>query len=192
MKDKILAYLQTKTIARNIKEYEILDSTQEMAKTMIKKVPNGTMILAKEQKNGIGTHQRKWYTNKKDNITFTLILYPNCKVSELEGITIKIAKCIKEVLKENYNIEVEIKEPNDIMLNNRKLAGILTQTSTIEERVQYLLIGIGLNVNQTEFVKEIENVATSLKKEYRREFEKEKIIAEICNKLEKCLIGEST
>lgn len=187
MTRSIQKYLQTKIIARNIKEYEILDSTQEMAKTMIGKEPHGTMILTKQQTNGIGTHQRKWYTNPNDNITFTLILYPNCKISELEGITIQIAECIKKALKELYNIEVKIKEPNDIMLNNKKLAGILTQTSTIEEQVQYLLIGIGLNVNQTEFINEIEEIATSLKKEYQTEFEKEKIIAEICNKIEENL-----
>ena len=184
MKQKIEEYLETKQLARDIIEYDILDSTQIMARNMVNKVQNGTMILADNQINGIGTHDRKWYSEENSNITFTLILYPNCKITELEGLTIKIAECIVEVLKKSYNIEANIKEPNDVIVNGKKIAGILTKTSTIEENVQYLLIGIGLNVNQEQFPKELESVATSLKKEYNKKFEREKIIAEICNKIE--------
>ena len=191
MKEKIQKYLKTKEVARNIKEYEVLDSTQKMARKMVKIQPNGTMILANHQTQGIGTHDRKWYSSKDANITFTLILYPECNILTLGEVTVEIAKCIQRVLSEKYGISVEIKEPNDIILNGKKLAGILTQTTTVEGTVQYLLIGIGLNVNQEEFPKEIENMATSLKREYQKEFEREKIIAEICNELEKCLIKEN-
>lgn len=187
MKEKIESYLTTKEVARKIKEYETLDSTQKKAKELVGIEPNGTMILANYQTNGMGTHDRTWYSPKGENITFTLMLYPNCKIEKLEGLTIQIAKCIKECLKECYDIDVEIKEPNDIMLHGKKLAGILTQTSTIDREVQYLLIGIGLNVNQEDFPEELIDIATSLKKEYQKEFEREKIIAEICSRLEKSL-----
>lgn len=187
MKREIERFLTTQYIARNIEEYDTLESTQVKAKELVGMVPNGTMILANYQTKGIGTHDRTWCSTENANITFTLILYPNCNIEKLEGITIRIAECIKKTLKELYDIEVKIKKPNDIILNGKKLAGILTQTSTIEEKVQYLLIGIGLNVNQEIFSDELEEIATSLKKEYRKEFHREEIISCLCDNLERIL-----
>lgn len=112
----------------------------------------------------------------------TIIKHPKCKISELEGLTIKIAEDIKEVIKEMYGYELQIKIPNDLMLNNKKICGILTEVHTQGEKIEYLLISIGFNVNETEFG-EFNDIATSLKKEYQKEFDKEKIITNIINKI---------
>ena len=77
-----------------------------------------------------------------------------------------------------------IKEPNDLFLNNKKICGILTEINTIGEKINYLLISFGFNVNEDEFSEETNNIATSLKKEYNKEFEREKIISCIIEKLE--------
>ena len=90
-----------------------------------------------------------------------------------------------EILKEKYQIITNIKEPNDIILNEKKLCGILTETKVINEKIKALVIGIGINTNQTEFVKEIENIATSIKKETGKVIKTEEFIETFCNKFEK-------
>ena len=171
---------------KNIIYYEAIDSTQKMAKELIKDgIPDDTLIIADNQTDGIGTHGRAWYTDEKSNILMTLILYPNCSVDKLEKITIDIANCIVRTIKEMYDVDLHIKEPNDIILYNKKLGGILTETKTYKDNVKTLLIGIGLNINQDTFPDEIKNIATSLKMGFNRDFNREEIIINILNKIEK-------
>ena len=183
-----LEKLGTKYLARNILCYENLESTQVLAKELAQKnVPNGSIIIAKNQTNGQGTHGRKWLTSSNKNATFTLILYPNCNINKLENLSIAIAQSIQNAVKKEYGIELAIKEPNDLMYNNKKLAGILTEISTREEFVEKLYIGIGFNVNQTEFEGELKNKAISLKMITGKEEKIEDVISVICNELEEIL-----
>ena len=135
-----------------------------------------------------GTHNRKWYTDEKDNIAFSFYIETNCNIEKLDGITVEIAKTILEVFKNLYNIDLEIKEPNDIVCNDRKIAGILTQSKSIENTLKYLVIGIGINTNQQKFNEEISNIATSIKNEFNIEIDNEKIISEFCNLFENKII----
>ena len=91
---------------------------------------------------------------------------------------------MKNVIKKLYNINLKIKKPNDLMLNNKKICGILTEISTIGEKINYMLISLGFNVNEEKFPEEIENIATSLKKEYNKEFKREDIIITFIEDLE--------
>lgn len=185
MVKKIKKNLKTKILGKNIKYFQEINSTQLVAKQMAdSKVENGTIILAENQYDGVGTHDRKWYSEAEKNILFTLILYPKCKINELSTITVDIAKCLINTVEKLYNYKLDIKNPNDIMYNSKKIGGILTQIITNGEKIKYLLIGIGMNVNQDEFPKEIENIASSLKKEFGIEFSREEIIAEFCNTFE--------
>ncbi len=179
----------TKVLGKEIVYYDVLDSTQKEAKRKIRTndITNGTIIITNYQTEGIGTKGRSWYTNSNDNITLTIVLYPNCNISKLDGLTIKIAQAIKNAIKKLYGILLEIKAPNDLLLNGKKISGILTQSSTYKGNVKYLLIGIGFNVNQTKFEKEIKSLATSLKKEYGKEYNKEDIIIELIQELEKII-----
>ena len=135
-----------------------------------------------------GTHNRKWYTDEKDNIAFSFYIETNCNIEKLDGITVEIAKTILEVFKNLYNIVLEIKEPNDIVCNGRKIAGILTQSKSIENTLKYLVIGIGINTNQKKFNEEISNIATSIKNEFNIEIDNEKVISEFCNLFENKII----
>ena len=135
-----------------------------------------------------GTHNRKWYTDEKDNIAFSFYIETNCNIEKLDGITVEIAKTILEVFKNLYNIALEIKEPNDIVCNGRKIAGILTQSKSIENTLKYLVIGIGINTNQQKFNEEISNIATSIKNEFNIEIDNEKVISEFCNLFENKII----
>ena len=112
----------------------------------------------------------------------TIILKPKCSVKQLNGLTIKLAQTIQRVIKEMYNYELTI---NDLLLNNKKICGILTEVNSIGEKINYLLISIGFNVNEEYFTKETKEIATSLKMEYNKEFEREKIIISVIENLEK-------
>ena len=178
----------TKYLGKNILYFDELESTQDLAKQLVKEnVKNGTVILTDYQTKGKGTNDRKWYSSKGKNIMMTIIIYPHFSVKQLDGLTVEIAKQIQIAIQELYEIPLTIKEPNDLLLNNQKIAGILTQSATYENSVTHILIGIGFNVNEEFFSEEVKDIATSLKKEYHQEFSREEIISKILEKLEKIL-----
>ena len=169
----------------NIINLKKVDSTQLEAKRMIENdsASNGTIIVAKNQTAGIGTHGRKWISKKNESITFSIILTPNCNLSKLENFTLDIAKCITDIIFEKYNIKLEIKEPNDIVYNGKKLGGILTESKVLELNVKYVIIGIGLNTNQLKFDDEIRDIATSIKKEFGINIDNSDLIYDISTKI---------
>lgn len=178
----------TKYLGKQMQYYKELGSTQDKAKELVNlNVANGTIVITENQTKGKGTKGRTWYSSMGKNITMTIIIYPNCIIDKLDGITLRIAEIMQNVILKLYNIKLEIKLPNDLMLYNKKIAGILTETKILKNEVQQLLIGIGFNVNETEFSKETINIATSLKKEYNKEFSIEDIIISFIEELEKVL-----
>ena len=176
---------KTRKIGKNVEYYKEIASTHLYAKQIAENKKNdGKIIIAEIQTSGIGTKGRKWYTGEGKNIAMTIILQPNCKINELDGLTVKIAKVVQNVIKELYEYSLEIKEPNDLFLNGKKICGILTEVNTIGEKINYLLISLGFNVNENQFSEETSAIATSLKKEYNKEFDREKIISCIIERLE--------
>lgn len=134
---------KTNKIGKKIEYYQTINSTHLYAKRIANKSKNdGMIILAEQQTEGIGTKGRSWFTGNEKNIATTIILYPKCKISEIGNLTINIATKIKEAIKELYNYNLEIKEPNDLLLNNKKACGILTEIHTQAEQIRYLLISL--------------------------------------------------
>lgn len=175
----------TKYLGKNVEYYDTINSTHIRAKDIAsEKNENGKIILAEVQTSGIGTKGRSWYTGKEKNIAMSIILHPNCNIEELEGLTIKIAETMQRTIYNLYKYNLKIKEPNDLMLNNKKISGILTEISTIGEKINYLIISIGFNVNEDTFSSETKDIATSLKREYNKSFIREEIIVNFIEELE--------
>ena len=184
-----LKNLKTKFLGKNNLYYEKIDSTQsEIWRLTKKNIANGTLVMAGIQTNGLGTHGRKWYTDMENNIAFSFYLEVNCNIKQIEGITIEIAETLVDIIKEKYNIKLEIKFPNDLMFNNKKIGGILTESKIIGEEVRFLIIGIGINTCQKEFNDEIKDIASSIKEEFNVEIDAEDIIAEFCNCFEEKIL----
>ena len=139
-----LENLTTKFLGRNIIYYPEIDSTQLEVWRQAEKgtIQTGTIIMADKQTKGKGTHGRKWYTEEANNIAFTFFIEANCNVRKLEGITVMIAKILVQVFQELYRIDLEIKFPNDLVYQRKKIGGILTETKLVGETVKYLVIGI--------------------------------------------------
>lgn len=176
----------TKYVGKKIEYFEQIESTHLYAKTIAQQEEsNGLLILADRQTGGIGTKGRKWYTGKGKNIAITIILKPNVLLKKLEGLTVKVAQWMQAIIRELYGYELQIKEPNDLYLANKKIGGILIEVNTIGEKINYLLISMGFNVNENEFPEEVRNIATSLKREYHKDFLREEIIVQLIEKIEK-------
>lgn len=164
--------------------FDEIPSTQIYAKENINSIEDGTVILANHQTNGIGTKKRKWYSEENSNLTFTIVLKPNKNIKEFEYLTLKLAEKIIHVIRNKYDIRADIKIPNDVIINDKKVSGILTETAVKGEIVKALYIGIGLNVNQKIFSKEIENIATSLLKETNKKIDIEEIFVELIKEID--------
>ena len=186
----VLPKLNTKWLGKETIYYKEIDSTQKEIWRRIenKNIDNGTLILADIQTDGIGTHGRKWYTSQKENIAFSFVIYPNIQIQKVENLTVEIAETLLEVFQKIYSIQLAIKNPNDIIINNKKVGGILAETKLRGEQIECLVIGIGINTNQQKFTKEIENIATSIKNEFHIKVDNLEVITEFCNLFEQNMI----
>ena len=117
------------------------------------KLPEGTLILTEDQTRGRGQMGNKWLTEKGKNLTFSIVLYPsflrpNQHFYLTQFVSIAIQEVIQELLPDKG---IKIKWPNDLYVENRKLAGILIENILSGHRIQSSILGIGLNVNQVQF-----------------------------------------
>lgn len=154
-------------IGKVLKEYDILDSTNLECERLLKekKWPEGTVIIAKEQFAGRGQRGNTWESKPFSNLTVSYILYPKLQFPQEQFLLIQMVSLgIKDFLSHLTLKNVTIKWPNDIMVNDKKIAGILIQNSISRNQFNYSIVGIGLNVNQTVFPDNIGN-PTSLENE---------------------------
>ncbi len=188
MEYNIIQKANTRYIGKHILNYEEINSTHKRAEELAKnkEVKNGTILIAEKQTAGIGTKGRSWYTGE-ENIAMTIVLFPNIDLRALEGLTTQLAQAMKETIQELYGYSLEIKLPNDLLFHNKKICGILTQCASQEEKIQYLLISIGFNVNEEKFSEDTKDIATSLRKETNKIFLREEIIQKWIEKVEKIL-----
>lgn len=170
--------LQTKFLGQNFIFFESIDSTQNYVKKLDKEneAENGMVVFSEVQTAGIGTHSRKWYTGKGKNLAFTFVLYPECSIKEFERFTFMIAETMLEAIQILYNINLQIKIPNDIVYNGKKVGGILTESVQNSNTVKKIFVGIGLNINQESFPGNLSDIATSLKIEFGGEYDREEIL----------------
>ena len=169
--------------------YEEIDSTQDEIWRLVdnKKIVNGQLVAANIQTKGKGTHGRVWHTDESDNIAFSFYIEMGKNISSLDGLTYEIAKVITDIFEDKYDISLDIKLPNDIMCNGKKIGGILTEAKVISNKVKYLVIGVGINTNKSFFANDIKNIATSIKKEFNIEINSFDFISEFCNRFEKII-----
>ena len=148
-----LENLKTNYLGKEFIYYKEIDSTQDEIWRRIKNnnIKNGTIIMADIQTKGKGTHGRIWHTDETENIAFSLYIKTDCNIKNVEGITIAIAEILVRIFKQKYNIQLDIKKPNDIMFNNKKLGGILTESKVNADKVKLLVIGIGINTEKANF-----------------------------------------
>lgn len=163
---ELQSLLQTKYLGRVLYRFDEVDSTQLVAHQLINEdAPHGTVVAAEEQHAGRGRMMREWVSSRKKGLWFTVIIKPDCLPNEAPQFTLIAAVAITSALKSLYpSLNPQIKWPNDILINGKKCTGILTEMVAETDRIRALLIGIGINANQTaeDFPESIENIATSI------------------------------
>lgn len=159
--------LKAKVFGSRILAYKKVDTTNDVAYELAKKgMKEGTVVLAEEQAKGKGRHGRNWISPPKGGIYMSYILRPNISPNEIPRITLLSAIAVAKAIREVCGMEAFIKWPNDIMIDDKKICGILTEMKAEQDRVDFIVVGIGINVNTP--VKHLPKTASSLKEEMRR------------------------
>lgn len=159
--------------------FEEIDSTNEYMKRNVCVLPDKSIVIAECQNKGKGSKGRSWSSPVNTGIWMSLLLRPVFLMEKAPMLTLVMAVSVAKAIRNRYNLPVQIKWPNDIVYNGKKLCGILTEMKQIENNDFAVIVGIGINVNTEEFPADIQNRATSLKIEVGREFSRAEIIAEI-------------
>lgn len=172
-------HLNTKFMGRNVVFIEKVDSTNNYAKN--NDLSNGSLVTCEEQTTGRGRLGRRWESQK--GMCMSVVLIPEIELSQISKITQVCAAAVEKALDE-LQIISQIKWPNDIFLNGKKICGILTEMKTEMNKHPYVVVGIGMNINNDNFPDEIKDVASSLYIETGIIFEKSLVAAKILNNFE--------
>ena len=178
--------LNTRFIGQNIHwEYEV-GSTNSLAGQLADLgAVEGTLVVAESQKQGKGRIGRSWISQPEAGIYLSLILRPTFVPIKAPCITFISAIALVEALKETFGIDARIKWPNDVMIHGKKTAGILTELRAEMERIHYLIVGIGINVNNTHFPKGLRDKVTSLALEQKEKVSRIKLLQALLQTFER-------
>ena len=187
--EEIDEYLRTQYIGRKVYYMNKVSSTNIKAKDMAMEEEEGTVIIAEEQTEGKGRLGRNWVSPKGKGIWMSIILKPKVEPTKVAKITLIGAAAVNQGLKD-MRIKSYIKWPNDIVIENKKVCGILTEMSCELNMINYVIMGIGINVNldKKDFQEELINKATSLKEVVGYELDRKRLLACILNNFEKLYI----
>ena len=177
--------LNTEYTGRNLYYYDSIPSTNTRAKEIALDEPEGTVVVSEEQTGGIGRLGRAWISPKKKGIWMSIILKPEVEPMNVSKIALVGAAAVNLALEDMGTIS-GIKWPNDIVLDGKKVSGILTEMSCELNMVNYVVMGIGINVNldEDDIPEELQHKATSLKEYTKKQVNRKELLANILNHFE--------
>lgn len=188
---EIKELLKTKFIGNDIIYLDSVDSTNSYGKRLAENgFSDGTVIIAEEQTSGRGRLGRDWVSPKGKGIWMTIMLKPEIKPNLASQVTLIAALAVLKAIKAAYDMDIMIKWPNDLVINGKKVCGILAELGAEIERVNYLCVGIGINANldEQDFKNQALDMATSIKIAAGMEVERKKLIANILDVFEEYYI----
>ena len=186
---EIKSNLKTSLIGKEIIVLESVGSTNDYIKENAQKLMDGTVVTTREQTKGKGRLGRVWKNKKDDDISFSFILRPELSPMEVSAITPLCGLAVAKGLNEYFDFDAKIKWPNDIIVGNKKICGMLTEMSCEFDRLEYLVVGIGVNVMSKAFPEEIAHKATSCVLQSDKEINKNQLLAVILKQIEDILLG---
>lgn len=174
---KVLVHREkTRVIGKKIYYFKCLSSTQDFAKKIAEKEKEGTVVIADKQTKGRGRHNRMWFS-PKGGVYLSIILKPDMPIQDVSKLTLLSCVAISNTIEKQANIKTSIKWPNDVLIKDKKIAGILTEGNIQNNKLNFTVVGIGINLNNKIKLKErILYPATSIREEINKEIEKEKFI----------------
>jgi BirA family biotin operon repressor/biotin-[acetyl-CoA-carboxylase] ligase len=185
--EKLQEGLETKLLGRYIFFSREVGSTNDWAKELAElDAPEGAVVLAETQTAGRGRLGRKWIS-PKGGLWFSIIFKPKIKPIETVKLVFLASLAVAETIRELYGLRAETKWPNDVLVDGLKVCGILSEMKTVGEKVEYAVIGIGINANfnvDEEFPEELREKATSLEKALGRKISLEELFKALLEKME--------
>lgn len=143
--------------------YKQLDSTNtEIARLAAEGAVHGMVVVADAQTAGKGRRGRQWESPAGENIYMSILLRPDCAPDRAPMLTLVMAYSVAKVIRELGFLDVQIKWPNDLVLSGKKICGILTEMQLKDTEIDYVVVGVGINVNTSKFAEELKDTATSL------------------------------
>ncbi len=177
--------LGTKVFGQRILFFKSIKSTMDYAKKIAERdEPEGTVVIADYQSHGRGRFGRIWKANPGENILMSIILRPKIPLERFSIFPFLSAVAVAESIEKNANIKVTTKWPNDLLINGKKFCGILMEASITAESGDFIILGIGINVNQSEFPPEIRDYATSLYLSTGKIYDRTELVKDILRQLE--------
>lgn len=162
-REAILNDTNTKWAGQEAFYYDLVDSTNTRVRELAEEgAPHGTLVVAERQTGGKGRRGRNWESPSGEGIWMSLLLRPKMNPVNASMLTLIMAMAAERGIREVTGLESQIKWPNDLVLNKKKICGILTEMSTDQMEIKYVIIGTGINVCQETFPDEIKATATSL------------------------------
>lgn len=180
-------YLTSKNYGQNIIYVETCTSTQYLAhEEAQEEAADGTVVISEEQTAGKGRMARPWESKARQGIWMSVIARPVLAPQQAPQMTLVAAVAVTRAIEDVTGLIPHIKWPNDILINDKKVTGILTELQADPDAVKAIILGIGINVNQsaTDFPPELETIATSLKMELGETVNRAQLIAKILGYLE--------
>lgn len=176
--------IETKYLAKKVLFFESTDSTNEECKKIAASCDEGVLVIADEQTGGKGRLGRSWKSPKGSGVWMSMVLKPDISPWAVSSVTLVAGLAVCIAIRE-LGLEAGIKWPNDVYINGRKTCGILTEMSAQMEKVDYVIVGIGINVNTEYFPEELENTACSLYTEAGAKFERNAVISAVWKHFER-------
>lgn len=187
---KIRGLLNVAMIGRDLITMKSVDSTNEEAKRLAHEgAPHGLVIASDRQTAGKGRFSRKWSSEPDGGLYFSVLLKPELPPSDIASITLSAGYAVCLAVREYTGLDAGIKWPNDVILGSKKLCGILTEMAAQSDRIDYVIIGIGINVNNISFPDEIAEKAVSLRMAAGSPIDRSEFFACVINKLDR-VIGD--
>ena len=187
---EIASRLTTKWAGRNLHYFDMTGSTNNDAKRLAEEGdPHGTVVVADIQNTGKGRRGRAWQTLPGTALSFTLLLRPEFAPDRASMLTLVMALSVAQAVEEISDVTAAIKWPNDIVVNKKKICGMLTEMTMTPEmdEIQYVVVGVGININNgspEEFQEEIRGTATSLKIETGRQINRAELLERVLVRFE--------
>ena len=184
-KEELESTIHTKWAGENVVFFEETVSTNNEIRSLAEQgAPHGTLAVAEQQLGGKGRRGRVWTSPAGVGIWMSMLLRPQIDPLAASMLTLVMALAAKKGIEISTGLKSEIKWPNDLVLNKKKICGILTEMSTELMEIQYVIPGIGINVNQKDFPDDIKATATSLRIESGKIQKRSEIIAAIMEAFE--------
>lgn len=177
---EIKSILKTKWAGQEVFYFDTIDSTNTKAQELAEKgYPSGTLVVADQQVSGKGRRGRGWVSPSGTGIFMTLMIKPDINPNNASMLTLVAALAVAKAIKDVTQEDAKIKWPNDIVVNGKKVCGILTEMSAQFDYINHIVIGIGINVHNESFPEEISSMASSLMIEAGgKKFRRAEIIAQ--------------